>query len=73
MDALDLIRTKGLSPPDPDSPTPAVLCARVAPHLEELFRWERHTFGTRKVSKEVVATVCQISFDCPDCHPTSTN
>jgi RNA-dependent RNA polymerase len=60
MDALDRIKTEGLSPPDPDFPKQTVLCARVAPRLEEFFRSERHTFGTRKVSREMMATVCYV-------------
>jgi len=60
MDALDRIKTEGLSPPDHDSPKQTVLCARVAPRLEEFFRSERCTFGTRKVSREMMATVCYV-------------
>jgi hypothetical protein len=58
MDALDRIKAEGLSPPDPDSPKQTVLCARVASRLEEFFRSGRRTFGTRKVSREMMATVC---------------
>lgn len=61
MQALDFLRTEGLSPPDhPDSHTStpaAVLNARIAPYIEDFFRWNRHTFGSQSLSKEILATV----------------
>lgn len=61
MSALDVLRTEGLPPPDPDSPTsestPAVLNARLGPYIEDLFRWKKHTFGNQRPSKEILATV----------------
>ena len=43
-----------------ESPNQTVLCAHVAPHLEEFFRSERCTFDTWKVSREMMAMVCYV-------------
>ena len=62
MSTLDVLRTEGLSPPnpvDPDTPasTPAVLNAQIGPYIEDLLRWNRHMFGSQRQTKEVLATV----------------
>jgi hypothetical protein len=61
MVALDLLQTKGLPPSDPshpDSTKPTMpLCAPVAPHVEDYFRWGRNLFGTQNMSREMTATV----------------
>jgi len=62
MSALDVLRTEGLSPPDPDDPdtptsTPAVLNAQIGPYIEDLLRWNKHTFGSQRRTKEVLSTV----------------
>lgn len=61
MEKLDILRAEGLSPSvsDLDHPTPAVvLGAQVAPYIEDLFRWNKHSFGSKNFSKEMQATVC---------------
>jgi hypothetical protein len=55
MSGLDVLHVKGLSPSDSDSP--AVLCAPIAPHIEDLFRWDKQSFGHQSSSKEIQATV----------------
>jgi hypothetical protein len=57
MSGLDILHLKGLSPSDPDSPaTPVVQCAPIAPHVEDLFRWNKQSFDHQS-SKEIQATV----------------
>jgi hypothetical protein len=34
-----------------------VLNARIGPYIEDFFRWNRHTFGSQRPSKEILATV----------------
>ena len=57
MSGLDRLRTEGLSAPDPDSPAKAVLCSRTAPFVEDLFRWNKHSFNCPRLSKENQSTV----------------
>ena len=67
MSELDFIKNNGLSPSgspsDPLDP-PRVLNSRVAAHVEDFFRWEKHISGGRRASKEALATVC-----CPSTTP----
>ncbi|KAI9459182.1 RNA dependent RNA polymerase-domain-containing protein [Lactarius psammicola] len=57
MLGLDYLKNNGFSPSPSDSPGPArVLNARVAPHVEDLFRSKKHSFGGRKTSREALAT-----------------
>ncbi|KAI9508083.1 RNA dependent RNA polymerase-domain-containing protein [Russula earlei] len=59
MSGLDALRAEGLSPPsDSDgAPGQVVLSARIAPYVEDLFRWNKNSFGTQRVTKEIQATV----------------
>lgn len=57
MSGLDCLKNNGLSPSPSDSPGPArVLNARGAPHVEDCFRWNKHSSGGRRASKEALAT-----------------
>ncbi|KAI0249735.1 RNA dependent RNA polymerase-domain-containing protein [Lactifluus subvellereus] len=57
MSGLDCLRKEGLSPSNPDSLAPtAVVNARIAPYVEDLFRWNKNTFGTQRRTREVQAT-----------------
>ncbi|KAH9171061.1 hypothetical protein EDB89DRAFT_1191929 [Lactarius sanguifluus] len=63
MPGLDSLKNNGMSPSPSDEPgPPRVLNARVAPHVEDLFRSKKHSFGGRRASREALATVC--------CHST---
>ena len=58
MSGLDRLRIEGLSSSDPDCPAKlAVLCAPIAPFVEDLFRWDKHSFGCQRRSKEIQSTV----------------
>jgi hypothetical protein len=58
MSGLDCLRKEGLFASSPDSLAPtAVLNARIAPYVEDLFRWKKNTFGTQRRTREVRATV----------------
>jgi hypothetical protein len=62
MSGLDILHLKGLSPLDPNSPTTlGVQCAPTAPHVEDLFRWNKQSFD-HQISKEIQATVSYLSF-----------
>ena len=63
MSGLDLLRTEGLSPSDPDSSAKPVLCAPIAPYVEDLFRWNKNSVGHQRPSKEIQATVSYY-FSC---------
>ena len=52
IDHLDRLRTEGLSD---DSDT--VLNKPIAPYIEDLFRWNKHSFGHQRTSREIQATV----------------
>jgi hypothetical protein len=53
---LDLLRKEGLS--HDTSAMPTVLSNRIGPYVEDLFRWNKETFGHQGTSKEILATVC---------------
>jgi len=57
MSRLDVLRDEGLAPSDSDSSAQTVQSARIAPYVEDLFRWGKHSFGSRKLTKEIQATV----------------
>jgi hypothetical protein len=56
MSGLDLLKNNGLSPSDSPG-SPRVLNARIAPHVEDFFRWKKHSWGGYEASKEALATV----------------
>jgi hypothetical protein len=56
MDRLDRLEAEG-SPHD----TPIVLNKPIAPYIEDLFRWNKQSFGHQRSSKEIQATV---RFSC---------
>ncbi|KAI0293977.1 RNA dependent RNA polymerase-domain-containing protein [Russula brevipes] len=63
IEGLDRLRKEGLSPSasastGPDSPTPTLQVhnAPIAPYIEDLFRWNKSSFGNQKLSKEIQAT-----------------
>ena len=59
MLGLDYLKNNGFSPSPSDSPGSArILNARVAPHVEDLFRSKKYSFGGRRASREALATVC---------------
>src|SRR6267154_912719 len=52
MSHLDLLQEKG------SHDTPTVLNNPIAPYIEDLFRWNKQSFGHQRSSKEIRATVC---------------
>lgn len=57
MDHLDCLRKEG-SHHDDAADAPIVLNKPIAPYIEDLFRWNKQSFGHQRLSKEVQATVC---------------
>jgi hypothetical protein len=56
MPHLDLLREEGTDPKSHD--TLIVPNERIAPYVEDLFRWNKRSFGHQGPSKEIQATVC---------------
>jgi hypothetical protein len=53
MSGLDILKHNGCSLDSPGS----VLNARVAPHVEDFFRWKKRSPEGHRASKEVLSTV----------------
>ena len=55
---LDRLREEALRKEALPHDTPIVPSKPIAPYIEDLFRWNKESFGHQRPSKEVQATVC---------------